>query len=126
LWYDPFTGKNFTRPNRITGSKYAILQIDHIVPLKEAWESGAKNWTKEMRVQYANDMTNFGHLIAVRGGTNGQKGAQDPSTWTPPNDSFDCAYVITWSAIKSKWELSMDKAEHEAINSILDTCEFEE
>lgn len=126
FWYDPFTQKNFVRPNRTTGNKYAILQIDHIVPLKEAWESGAKNWTKAQRVEYANDMKNFGHLIAVRGGTNGAKGAKDPEEWTPPNGSFDCAYVITWSAIKAKWSLSMDTEEYAKIMNVLSECKFEQ
>lgn len=122
FWYDPFTQKNFTEPNRKTG--YAKLQIDHIVPLKEAWVSGAKAWSKEKRVSYSNDMDNFGHLIAVRGGTNGSKGDKDPAEWLPPNKAFHCAYVITWTAIKVKWELSMNHKEFDAIMNTLSNCKF--
>lgn len=125
LWYDLFTGRNFTRPNR-EGSNYAILQIDHMVPLKEAWQSGAKDWTKERRVLFANDLSNNGHLVAVRGGTNASKGDRDPADWLPPNESFHCAYVITWTAIKNEWGLSMDEAERNAIEAVLSTCIFEE
>ncbi len=123
LWYDPFTAKLFTEPNRKTG--YAKLQIDHIVPLKEAWQSGAKAWTKDQRVLFANDMENSGHLIAVRGGTNGSKGFKDPAEWLPPNENFHCAYVITWTAIKVKWKLSMDEVEHDKILEVLSECKFE-
>lgn len=124
LWYDPFTGKNFTKPLR-HNSSYAILQIDHIVPLKEAWQSGAQEWTKEKRIAFANDLSNKGHLIAVRGGTNGSKGYKDPSEWLPPNENFHCAYVITWANIKAKWGLTMDNNEKDKILEILSSCAFE-
>jgi len=125
LWYDPFTDKTFTHPNRQTGSKYAILQIDHIVPLKEAWQSGAKKWTKQQRINYSNDMTNNGHLIAVHGGTNGSKGYKDPAEWMPPNKDFHCGYALTWTAIKVEWQLTMDQTEFDTIKAILSGCKFE-
>lgn len=95
LWYCPFTDEVFLTPLR-PGTTYAHLQIDHTVPLKEAWQSGAQSWTPAQREQYANDMTNPGHLIAVRGGTNGSKSFKDPAEWMPPNEDFHCAYALTW------------------------------
>ena len=124
LWYDPFTRKTFTAPIIVkpSGHKYAIVQIDHIVPLKEAYESGAKNWTKAKRVLYANDLENPGHLLAVHGPTNGSKGFKDPGEWLPPNKKFHCAYVRMWTRIKVKWGLTMDQAEADAIRAELGTC----
>lgn len=124
LWYDPFTGKTFTAPliPTASGGKYAIVQIDHIVPLKEAYESGAKNWTQEKRESYANNLSNPGHLLAVHGPTNGSKGHKDPADWLPPNEDFHCAYVQMWSRIKKEWELAMDEAEFDAIATVLAAC----
>ena len=124
LWCDPFTRKTFTSPTIIkaSGRAYAIVQIDHIVPLKEAYESGAKAWTKDRRVKYANDQSNPGHLVAVHGPTNGSKGHKDPAEWMPPNEGFHCAYVRMWSRIKKEWGLSMDKDEYNAIVTVLASC----
>jgi hypothetical protein len=114
----------FTQPFEIkpSGYKYTILQIDHIVPLKEAWESGAKNWTREQRELFANDLTNPGHLLAVHGPTNGAKGHKDPGEWLPPNAGFHCAYVRMWIRIKADWQLSMDIVEYDAIRDALSGC----
>lgn len=124
LWYDPFAGMTFTAPLVVkpSGRKYAIVQIDHIVPLKEAFESGAKNWTKAKRVLYANGLANPGHLLAVHGPTNASKGQKDPGEWLPPNKKFHCAYVRMWTRIKIKWDLTMDQAEADAIRAELGTC----
>lgn len=124
LWYDPFTNKTFTQPSILSasGHPFAIVQIDHIVPLKEAYESGAKTWTQERRESYTNDLTNPGHLLAVHGPTNGSKGFKDPAEWLPPNEDFHCAYVRMWARIKKEWELTMDAAEFDAIATVLAAC----
>ncbi len=121
LWFDPFTGRTFRAPFLESG--YAIVQIDHVVPLKEAWESGAKNWPQEKREAYANDLTNPGHLIAVHSPTNGSKGHRDPAEWIVPNDNFQCAYAYTWVAIKREWDLTMEDEESQALRTILGICE---
>jgi hypothetical protein len=124
LWFDPFTRNTYTDPfvTKPSGYRYPIVQIDHIVPLKEAYESGAKNWTKAKRQKYANDLSNPGHLMAVHGPTNGAKGAKDPGEWLPPNKDFHCAYVQMWTRIKREWDLTMDAQEYAAIKTTLDGC----
>lgn len=117
LWYDPFTGRTFTDPT------FGKVQIDHLVPLKEAHQSGAHAWTDEKRRHYTNDMENPGHLIAVHGGTNGSKGCRDPGEWMPPNLGFYCAYVEAWLGVKRKWDLTMDEQEAAAIREIFEDCD---
>ena len=92
LWFDPYTGLAFTDPEDV--------DIDHLVPLKEAHQSGAHAWTNEKRRSYTNDLDNPGHLIAVDDGTNQSKGFKDPAEWLPPNADFHCAYVTAWLAVK--------------------------
>ena len=106
-WRCPFTGKVYTTSDK--------LDIDHIVPLKEAWVSGASNWSKARRIQFANDLNDPDHLIAVYRGANRSKGAKDPGRWLPPNTNFIQEYIRIWVGIKTKWGLSMDKRETEII-----------
>ena len=114
LWFDPYTGLTFVDPGD--------LDIDHLVPLKEAHQSGAHAWTNEKRRDYANDIENPGHLIAVDDGTNQSKGHRDPAEWLPPSLAFRCAYVSAWIAVKRKWELAMDSAEEVAIRDGFSEC----
>ncbi len=111
LWYDPYTGLTFTDPKK--------LDVDHLVPLKEAFLSGAVLWTRERKRLYANDLENPGHLIAVEARANRQKGAKDPSEWMPPNESFHCAYLLAWVGVKDAWGLSMDEVESWAIEAMM-------
>ena len=103
MWIDPYTGSVFTNPS--------LLDVDHVVPLEEAFHSGAKKWSSEKKKQYANDLTNKDHLIAVHGGTNRSKKSKDPAQWLPPNTKYHREYVRIWRAIKEKWGLSMDREE---------------
>lgn len=114
LWYDPFTGNTFTDPSD--------LDIDHLVPLKEAHLSGAHSWTVSMREQYANDVDNPDSLIAVSKSANRSKGAKDVATWLPPNEEFHCEYVRRWIAVKDDWGMVMDALESEAVKTILEGC----
>ena len=111
LWFGLYTGRTFTNPR--------ALDIDHLVPLKEAHQSGAHAWSRERRRAYANDLDNPGHLIAVHAGTNRAKGYKDPAEWLPPNEAFRCAYVLAWRAVKRKWGLSMDAAEAAVVARVL-------
>ena len=113
LWADPYTGLSFTNP--------ADVDIDHMVPLKEAHDSGASAWSTKEKRAFANDLSNPLVLIAVDDGTNSSKGDKDPAKWMPPNTAYHCEYVRNWVAIKSTYGLSMDSAEAAYIASILDS-----
>ncbi len=99
------------------------LDIDHMVPLKEAHRSGAHAWTAERREAYANDLGHPQALIAVKSGANRSKGDKDPANWMPPNRSYWCQYLGDWIAIKTRWELSVDQAEADALKKGLAVCE---
>jgi len=113
-WHEPYVGYVTTDPRK--------LDIDHLVPLKEAHRSGAYQWTKTRRVAYANYLKDEWHLIAVDAGANRSKGDKDPAEWLPPNEAFLCAYLTHWVEVKRQWNLSMDQAEAEAIRAELPTC----
>jgi len=112
-WLSPFDNVAHTVP---TG-----LDIDHMVPLKEAWDSGAWAWTPLQRQLFANDLSDRRPLIAVTAGVNRSKGEKDPSNWLPPNSAYLCTYLSDWVAIKAQWKLSMDSSEHGRIKKILTT-----
>lgn len=115
LWYGLFTGKTFTDPKK--------LDVDHVVPLKEAEVSGANFWSIEKKHRYANDLSNPGHLLAVSAGANRSKGSRDVAKWLPSNVSFHCAYVKMWVEIKKRWGLFMDRDERTAVEAILILCD---
>jgi len=98
------------------------LDVDHMVPLAEAWDSGASSWTDLKRQQYANDMTDPRHLIAVTGASNRSKSDQDPADWMPTNKAYACEYITNWISIKVRWSLTIDSKEKTAIESILKNC----
>ncbi|MGW6248061.1 HNH endonuclease family protein [Streptomyces roseolus] len=91
------------------------LDIDHMVPLAEAWDSGASNWDAKRREAYANDQGAAASLVAVTARSNRQKADQDPSTWMPPAPSATCRYLGEWVATKLRWGLSADQAEIDTI-----------
>lgn len=114
LWAGPYTG--------LVSGNARDFQIDHMVPLKEAHESGGHAWTPARKEAYANDLSNPQHLIAVKGGSNGSKGAKDPAEWMPPNRAYWCTYLADWVDVKRRWKLTMDQAEAEAIDRGLKVC----
>lgn len=89
----------------------AEIQIDHLVALKEAWESGAWSWTEAERRAFANDMGDPRPLNAVTGSVNQSKSDLDPPNWLPPLREARCRYVADWIAVKARWQLTMDAAE---------------
>lgn len=115
LWVGPYCGFIPTNPSE--------LDIDHMVPLKEAHLSGGHAWTPEKRQDYANGLTAAHHLIAVKGGCNRSKQDHDPAEWMPPNRTYWCTYLEDWIAIKEQWEVSMDQAEAGAIMTGLKVCD---
>ncbi|WP_239589918.1 HNH endonuclease family protein [Streptomyces aureoverticillatus] len=98
------------------------LDVDHLVPLAETWDSGASAWTPKEREAYANDLEDSRALIAVTAASNRSKSDQDPSTWMPPAAGYHYAYATTWVTIKTRWGLAVDLAEASALASTLGTC----
>ncbi|MGW7367883.1 HNH endonuclease family protein [Streptomyces sp. NPDC054841] len=112
-WYSPYDGATWTAASDI--------DIDHIVPLAEAWRSGASSWSTSTRQAFANDLTRP-QLIAVTDNVNQAKGDQDPAEWLPPRSSYNCTYARMWVHTKYYWNLSVDSAEKSALQSILNGC----
>lgn len=105
--------------DNVTHTNPSELDIDHMVALKEAWDSGAWNWTSTKRQTFANDLSDPRALIAVTAGQNRSKGEKDPSQWIPPQTSYTCTYLSEWIAIKAHWKLSMDQSEFGRIKNLL-------
>ncbi|MFD3334604.1 HNH endonuclease family protein [Streptomyces sp. NPDC058700] len=91
------------------------LDIDHMVPLAEAWDSGASAWTPARREAYANDQDASTSLVAVTARSNRQKADQDPRDWMPPLPSAHCRYISEWVGTKLRWNLAADNAEMDAL-----------
>jgi hypothetical protein len=101
--------------------KYASgLDIDHLVPLAEAWDSGARTWSNARREAYANDLTDPRTLIAVSASSNRSKGDQDPAGWTPSRNV--CNYVRQWVIVKTRWSLAVDEPERFFLWRAADRC----
>ncbi len=98
------------------------LDVDHVVPLAEAWDSGGRAWTPARRQAYANDLDAERSLIAVSARTNRSKADQDPAQWMPSAATQHCAYVADWTATKLRWHLALDEAEHHALASAATHC----
>jgi hypothetical protein len=106
-WISYYDGQEVTNP----GS----LDIDHMVPLAEAWDSGASAWTAARREAYANDQGADVSLVAVTARSNRQKSDQDPADWMPPSPDAQCRYVAEWVSTKLRWQLTADDRELEAL-----------
>ena len=98
------------------------LDVDHMVPLAEAWDSGAYAWDALKREKYANDQTDPRHLIAVTGSSNRSKSDQDPADWMPTNKAYACEYIANWVSIKVRWSLTIDAKEKTALIDNLKGC----
>jgi hypothetical protein len=112
---DPYTGRTLT----FTKADANAIQIDHVVALSNAWQTGAQHWPAEKRLAFANDPLN---LLAVDGPTNGSKGDGDAATWLPPNKSYRCSMVARQVAVKVKYALWMTAAERDASARVLSEC----
>lgn len=114
---DPYTGAVIGfRRGKYTSS---LIQVDHVVALSNAWQTGAQQLSQPQREALANDPDN---LLAVDGATNMAKSDGDAATWLPPNKSFRCAYVSRQVQVKSKYGLWVTPAEKQAIMRVLKTC----
>lgn len=96
------------------------FDIDHFVPLKEAWVSGAWRWNASTRERFANDLGYAGSLIAVSASSNRSKSDRDPAEWLPERKK--CRYAKTWIAVKYRWRLAVDSTEKSALRRILQGC----
>ncbi len=112
-WLSAYDGQTVTSAG--------ALDIDHMVPLAEAWGSGAKKWNSATRTAFANDTGYDGSLIAVTASTNRSKSDRDPAEWLPPDTSYRCTYAKTWVATKWRWNLTVDTTEKRALTRILKT-----
>ncbi|WP_127468810.1 HNH endonuclease family protein [Streptomyces sp. B27] len=113
-WYSYYDGVTLTAPGG--------LDIDHMVPLAEAWDSGASGWTAARREAYANDLDAERSLVAVTARTNRSKADQDPAEWLPPLADARCTYAADWVGTKLRWGLTVDQAEADALAELAEGC----
>ncbi|MEU9412351.1 HNH endonuclease family protein [Streptomyces sp. NPDC048291] len=114
-------GRWFSQYDQKWVTSYRDLDVDHMVPLAEAWDSGAATWTAARREAYANDQGAPNSLIAVSGSSNRSKADKDPADWMPvPVDR--CTYTADWVADKLRWRLSADPAEIQALDRLAEQC----
>ncbi|NEG55126.1 HNH endonuclease family protein [Bifidobacterium platyrrhinorum] len=114
---DPYTGRTirFTRGVRTS----TAVQIDHVVALENAWQSGARDWDTAKRYRYGNDPYN---LLAVDGPANQEKGSASAAYWLPTNGAYRCDYVARQIGVKSKYGLTVTSGEKDAMLAVLHTC----
>lgn len=114
VWFSAFDGVTVREPS--------ALDVDHLVPLAEAWGSGARTWSTAVRERYANDLGYAKSLIAVTASSNRSKGDQDPAEWLPPRTAYRCTYVASWIGVKYRWRLSVDSREAAALRVLATAC----
>jgi hypothetical protein len=112
-WTSVYDGDKITDP--------AKVDIDHVVPLANAWRSGANAWTTDKRQDFANDLDDP-QLVAVSAASNRSKGDQDPSTWKPELTGSWCQYAQDWIVVKSQWKLTVTTQEKSALKDMLEKC----
>ncbi|WP_079031876.1 HNH endonuclease family protein [Streptomyces specialis] len=112
-WFSPYEEQEYTDP--------ADIDIDHMVPLANAWRSGADAWTEDEREAFANDL-DHPQLLAVNDRVNSDKGDQSPDEWLPPAEAFHCTYALAWTSVKHTYELTVTEAERDQLGALLDTC----
>lgn len=113
-WSSYYDGATWTDP--------ADLDIDHMVALAEAWDSGARSWTSAQRQSFANDLGDARTLAAVTDNVNQAKGDRDPAEWMPSVSAVTCRYITEWTAVKTRWGLTVDSAEKSALTSYAASC----
>ncbi|KAE8450395.1 hypothetical protein EG329_006469 [Mollisiaceae sp. DMI_Dod_QoI] len=112
-WISPYDGATWTSASD--------LDIDHLVPLSNAWKSGASAWTTAQRRTFANDLMHP-QLLAVTDRVNESKGDSGPEDWKPSLTSYWCTYAEMWVKVKSVYDLTITSAEKSALTTMLDTC----
>ncbi|HEX8745153.1 MAG TPA: HNH endonuclease family protein [Thermoleophilaceae bacterium] len=112
-WFSYYDGLTLTSATQV--------DIDHVVPLANAWRSGAKNWTTDRRRTFANDLDNS-QLIAVSAASNRSKSDKGPEQWKPPRKKAWCLYSRWWVQVKRHWRLTVVKAERSELRQMVATC----
>ncbi len=116
-YFEPYTGSHvFFQRGQTTSN---AVEVDHVVALGNAWQTGAQDMDVATRLRYANDPL---VLLAVDGPANQQKGDGDTATWLPPDKSFRCAYVARQVAIKAKYHLWITPPEKDAMARVIGAC----
>ena len=115
--HDPYSGTTIDFVRGVSTS--SAVQIDHVVPLSDAWQKGAQQWSTSRRTAFANDPLN---LLAVDGLTNQRKSDGDAATWLPPDKAHRCPYAARQIAVKARYRLWVTGAERDALARILATC----
>ena len=110
-WLDPYTSATLKDSEDV--------DIDHIVPLANAWRSGADDWDEAKRESYANDP---GVLLSVDDGANQAKGDKGPEAWLPPNTDYRCEYARRWISVKHEWDLTVNTDEKATLENLLKGC----
>jgi hypothetical protein len=116
----PTRGEWFSPYDHATWTASSDVDIDHLVPLKEAWDSGARAWSDDRRERYANDLGDPRSLVAVTDNVNQSKGDRDVAEWLPTYGV--CGYVRHWTAVKLRWGLSVDGAERAELVRLARAC----
>ena len=111
-WLDPYTKRTYTDP--------LDIDIDHLVPLANAYRSGASGWDEAERERYANDPNN---LLSVEDNANQEKGDKGPEAWKPPSRAIWCSYARRWVSVKADYALTVNPQEKAALRQMLATCE---
>ena len=117
-WVSAYDGEETSNPSD--------FDVDHFVPLSEAWASGANEWNSDTRERFANDLDYSLALIAVSDSSNRSKSDSDPAEWMPPNANYKCEYVFAWVNVKFRWGLSIDAAEKAALEKVWGSCSVED
>ncbi len=112
-WYSPYDGATW----RVASD----VDIDHVIPLANAWRTGASSWTQSRRTAFANDLSNP-QLIAVTDNVNQSKGDQSPATWKPPRTAYWCTYSKMWVHVKYRYSLTVNSSEKSALTTMLGYC----
>jgi hypothetical protein len=112
-WISPYDDLRITDPQAI--------DVDHMVPLKNAWISGARDWTRQRRQAFANDME-IPQLWAVSARTNRSKADKSPDRWMPPSAAIACIYVRAWTEVKYEYQLNVTQPEHDTLAIDLTSC----
>ncbi|KAL1860206.1 hypothetical protein Plec18170_002156 [Paecilomyces lecythidis] len=112
-WVSPYDGATWTAASDV--------DIDHVVPLSNAWKSGASSWTKDQRQSFANDLEHP-QLVAVTDNVNESKGDRGPEEWKPPLTSYHCQYARMWVRVKNVYGLTVTADEKSALEDMLGTC----
>jgi hypothetical protein len=117
----PTSGSWYSAYDDTTVTVVAQATIDHVVPLADAWRTGADQWTAARRKAFGNDLTDA-QLIIASSSSNSAKSDQDPSEWKPPNRAYWCTYGEQYVSVKYRFDLFVTSAEKDALGELLDAC----